>query len=104
MAARSPCYAGKGQSRTASSGHDQRLAGQPVVPRYDLYDPADRIRCPSAGTADVTFRWDGTKLNVDPPTIPQATPPPTAAAADPEQGTERVCKWLLQRPLTYSFP
>ncbi len=45
-----------------------------VVLRYNLYKPADKICCPSAGTADVTFRWDGTKLNVDPTTIPPSDP------------------------------
>ncbi|WP_250291748.1 protein kinase domain-containing protein [Frankia sp. CiP1_Cm_nod1] len=45
-----------------------------VVLRYALYKPADQTCCPTAGTADVTFRWDGTKLNVDPATIPPSDP------------------------------
>ncbi len=45
-----------------------------VVLRYDLYEPLDKVCCPSGGNADVTFRWDGTKLNVDPSTIPPSDP------------------------------
>ncbi|WP_131770680.1 protein kinase domain-containing protein, partial [Candidatus Protofrankia californiensis] len=45
-----------------------------VVLRYDLYEPSDKVCCPSGGNADVTFRWDGTKLNVDPSTIPPSDP------------------------------
>ncbi len=44
------------------------------VLRYDLYEPSDKVCCPTAGTADVTFRWDGKKLNTDPSTIPPSDP------------------------------
>ncbi|WP_131746659.1 protein kinase [Frankia sp. Cppng1_Ct_nod] len=45
-----------------------------VVLRYDLYEPSDKVCCPSGGTADLTFRWNGTKLGVDQATIPPTDP------------------------------
>ena len=39
-----------------------RQVGNVVTLRYFLYRPADSMCCPSAGTVDVRYRWDGTRL------------------------------------------
>jgi hypothetical protein len=36
--------------------------GNTITLRYTLYRPSDAMCCPSAGTADVRYRWDGSKL------------------------------------------
>jgi LppP/LprE lipoprotein len=42
---------------------------------YALYKPSDALCCPSAGSAQVTYRWDGTRL------LPQGAIPPSASGA-----------------------
>lgn len=42
---------------------------------YGLYRPGDAIESPSAGTAHVTYAWDGTRL------VPQGSIPPSALDA-----------------------
>jgi hypothetical protein len=42
---------------------------------YELYKPPDAMCCPSAGMAQVTYRWTGTRLQ------PQGAIPSSAAAA-----------------------
>lgn len=49
--------------------------GGSVTLSYGLYRPSDAIDAPSAGTADVLYRWTGARL------VPQGAIPPAAAAA-----------------------
>lgn len=42
---------------------------------YGLYRPADQIDVPTGGTAEVTYRWDGTRL------VPQGPIPASSPAA-----------------------
>jgi len=52
------------------------VAGQgdtSVTLSYGLYRPADQIDVPTGGTADVTYRWDGSALTPQDP-IPASSP------------------------------
>lgn len=53
--------------------------GGSVTLRYGLYRPSDAIDAPSAGTADVVYRWTGTRL------VPQGAIPPAAPDASPSR-------------------
>jgi hypothetical protein len=44
-----------------------------VTLSYGLYRPADQIDVPTGGTAEVTYRWDGSSLTPQDP-IPSASP------------------------------
>lgn len=48
-------------------------SGESVTIAYALYKPADPIDGPTGGTAQVAYRWDGTKL-VPQDAIPSASP------------------------------
>lgn len=61
--------------RVAVSGQQ----GSAVTLTYGLYAPGDAIDSPSAGSADVTFRWTGTALE------PQSTIPSADPAASPSR-------------------
>jgi hypothetical protein len=47
--------------------------GDSVTLSYGLYRPADQIDVPTGGTAEVTYRWDGSRLMPEEP-IPSASP------------------------------
>ena len=47
--------------------------GDSVTLSYGLYRPADQIDVPTGGTAEVTYRWDGSRLTPEDP-IPNASP------------------------------
>lgn len=47
--------------------------GDSVTLSYGLYRPADQIDVPTGGTAEVTYRWDGSRLTPGDP-IPSASP------------------------------
>lgn len=53
--------------------------GGSVTLRYGLYRPSDAIDAPSAGAADVVYRWTGTRL------VPQGAIPPAAPDASPSR-------------------
>lgn len=53
--------------------------GGSVTLRYGLYRPSDPVDAPSAGTADVVYRWTGARL------VPQGAIPPAAPAASPSR-------------------
>ncbi|WP_239310022.1 MULTISPECIES: protein kinase [unclassified Frankia] len=65
---------GKDFSEPSAGIHFVSATQTTVVLRYDLYEPADKACCPSGGTTDVVFHWDGRKLNVDPASIPPNDP------------------------------
>ena len=46
--------------------------GNSVTLSYGLYRPADQIDVPTGGTAEVTYRWDGSRLTPEDP-IPSAS-------------------------------
>ncbi len=51
-------------TRAASAGNVDIVSrtADTVTLRYSLYRPGDGACCPSGGTADVRFRWDGARL------------------------------------------
>ncbi|HEX4804778.1 MAG TPA: LppP/LprE family lipoprotein [Conexibacter sp.] len=51
--------------------------GDSVTLSYGLYRPSDAIDAPSAGTAQVTYRWTGARL------VPQGAIPSAAPSASP---------------------
>jgi S1-C subfamily serine protease len=55
-------YLGTDALEPSASVQVVRQAVNVVTLRYALYRPADAVCCPSAGTADVRYRWDGTRL------------------------------------------
>ncbi len=54
-------------------------SGESVTLAYGLYRPADSIDDPTAGTAQVTYRWTGARL------VPQQAIPPAAPSASPSR-------------------
>jgi serine/threonine protein kinase len=65
---------GKDFTEPSASIHFVSATPTTIILRYDLYNPQDRVYSPTGGTADVAFRWDGKKLNVDPASIPPSDP------------------------------
>ncbi|TAK57556.1 MAG: LppP/LprE family lipoprotein [Dehalococcoidia bacterium] len=61
-----------------------------VTLRYTLYNAADATCCPTAGTADVRFRWDGAQLMPLDPIQDNRSPGGPSAAAAPSQAD---CQW-----------